>query len=124
MYDVRTYHRTVLLFQHCVLTLQCGDKNRRLTECSMPPNSQKSRKLSSASNGLEQPMSTTNRAFSPATPIYHTYQCHVLFSLCMLDLKMGKGRRVIKYISKSMHTRHYSALLLTQGTRLGIPHCC
>ena len=47
-----------------------------------------------ASNRLEQPMSTSNRAFSPATPIDHTYQCHVVFPLCMLDLKIGKGRRV------------------------------
>ena len=29
---------------------------------------------------------------SPATPIDHTYQCHVLFPLCMLE---GKGRQVI-----------------------------
>ena len=64
-----------------------------------------------ASNRLEWPMSTTNRAFSPATPIYHTYQCHVLFPLRMLDLKIGKGRRVVKsIISKSMHTRHYCYL--------------
>ena len=34
-----------------------------------------------------------NRAFSPATP---TYQCHVLFPMRMLDLKTGRGRRVIK----------------------------
>ena len=26
-------------------------------------------------------------------------------------------------VSTSVHTRHYTALLLTQGTRLGIPHC-
>ena len=39
-----------------------------------------------ASNCLEQP---TNRAFSLATPIDHTYQYHVLvlFPLCMLSLK-------------------------------------
>ena len=66
---------------------------------------------------------STNCVFSLAMPIYHTYQCHVLFPLYMLDLKIGKGHRVMKSISKSTHTRHYSALLLTQGTRLGIPHC-
>ena len=45
-----------------------------------------------ASNYLEWPMSTTNRAFSPAMPIDHTYQCHVLFPLRMHDLKIGNGR--------------------------------
>ena len=44
-----------------------------------------------ASNRLEQPMSTSNCAFSPATPIDHTYQCHVVFPLHMLDLPMPCG---------------------------------
>ena len=69
-----------------------------------------------ASNCLERPMSTTNHAFLLATPIYHTYPmpCAV-----MLDLKIGKGCQAPTSISRSMHTRHYSALLLTQGTMLG-----
>ena len=79
-------------------------KNRHLTECSMPLNSRKSRKtLLVASNRLdyklERLMSTTIRAFSSATPIDHTYKCHVLFPLCRLNLSIGKGRRVIKSIS-------------------------
>ena len=91
----------------------------RQLECYMPPNCQKSRKnLMLASNCLGQPTSTTNHAFSPATPINNTYQYHALFPLCMLDVKIGKGRRVIKSIS-----RHYAELQLTQGTRLSIPHC-
>ena len=53
-------------------------------------------------------MNTANREFSSATPIDHTYQCHVPFPLRMLDLKMGKGRRATQ--SASMHTRHYTAL--------------
>ena len=65
-------------------------------------------------------MSTTNRAFSPATPIDHTRQRHVLFPLRMLNLKIGKGRQVIKSVSTSMHTGHYTALLLTQHMGLGI----
>ena len=85
-------------------------------------NSQKSQKtITFASNHLGRPMSTTNHMFSLATPIDHTYQCHVLFPLHIRDLKVVKGRRVIKSIS--MHTRHYTALQLTQGTRLSIPHC-
>ena len=53
-------------------------------------------------------MNTANREFSPVTPIDHTYQCHVLFPLCMLYLKMGKGRQAIP--SASIHTGHYTAL--------------
>ena len=59
-----------------------------------------------ASNHLGWPTSTTNYAFSLAMPIEHTYQCYVLFPLRMLNLKMGKGRRVIKPI---IHTTHYTA---------------
>ena len=55
-------------------------------------------------NHLERPMSTTNLAFSPATPINHPYQCHVLFPLRVLDLNIGKGCQAIKSISTSMHT--------------------
>ena len=78
-----------------------------------------------SSNCLERPMNTANCAFSPTTPIDHTYQCHdiVLFPLCMLDLKKGKGHRVIKSVSTPIPTRHYTALQLTQWTRLGISHC-
>ena len=78
-----------------------------------------------ASNRLEQPMNTANHAFSPATPIDHTYQCHVLFPLRRLDLKMGNGRQVIKSVSTFKHTRNWGrgyALQLIQRTRLGIPH--
>ena len=31
-------------------------------------------------------------AFSPATPIHQTYQCHVLVPLRMLNIKTGSGR--------------------------------
>ena len=43
-------------------------------------------------------------------PIHHTYQCHVLVTLLMLDIKTGSGCQVISHIS----------LLYTQGTR---PYC-
>ena len=78
-------------------------KNRYWTECSKPPNSRKS-----SSNHLGWPTSTTNYALLPATPINHTYQCHVLvlFPLHMLNLTIGKGRRVIKFIST--HTSYYT----------------
>ena len=39
------------------------------------------------SNRLKRPMNTANRVLSPATPIDHTYHCHVLFPLHRLDLK-------------------------------------
>ena len=60
--------------------------------------------LAFASNCLERPTSTINHSFSLAMPIKRTYQCHVEFPLCMLNVKIGKGRRVIKSISASMHT--------------------
>ena len=69
-------------------------------------------------------MNTANHAFSPGMPIDHTYQCHVLFQLRMLDLKIGNGPRVIKSVSTSKYTRHWGlgyALQLIQRTRLGIP---
>ena len=47
-----------------------------------------------ASNRLGWPTSTTNHVFLLATPINHTYQCHVLFPLRMLHLK---GHRVHIY---------------------------
>ena len=60
-----------------------------------------------ASNHLEQLMSTTNVRFHQPCLSDHTYQCHVMFPLRMLDLPMpcgvsiaharsqiGKGRRV------------------------------
>ena len=43
-------------------------------------------------------MSTTNRAFSLATPIKHTYQCQVLFPLCILYFKTCKCHWVTKSI--------------------------
>ena len=43
-------------------------------------------------------------------PIDHTYQRYVLFPLRRRHLKTGKGRRIIKTIS-----RHYTGLQLTQG---------
>ena len=50
----------------------------------------------------------------------HAYLPHLPMPCAvMLDLKIGKGRQATKSISWSMHTRHYSALLLTQGTMLG-----
>ena len=61
----------------------------------MPPNIRKSRitgYLMFASNRLERSMNTASSAFSLTTPIDRTYQCHVLFPLRMLDLKIGKGR--------------------------------
>ena len=68
-------------------------------------------------------MNTANCAFSPATPIDHTYQCYVLFPLRMLDLKVGNGRRVIKFVSTSgtrlctaaypAYEARYPTLLLT-----------
>ena len=48
----------------------------------------------------------TGHAYRP----HLTYQCHVLFPLRMLDLKIDKGRRIIKSVSTSMHNRHYTAL--------------
>ena len=59
--------------------------------------------------------------FLLATPIDDTYQCHVLFPLCVLDLEIGKGRRLIKSIS--MHSTS-DTTLHTQNTRLSAPHCC
>ena len=67
-------------------------KNKCWTDCSMPPNDESDEKLSMfASNRLGRPMSTTNHAFSLAMPIKHTYQCHVLVTLHMLELEIGKG---------------------------------
>ena len=74
-------------------------KSMCLTECSMPQKSKVTKNyLLFASNRLER---SANCAFSPATPIDHTYQCRVL--LRMLDLKMGNGRQVIKSVSTSKH---------------------
>ena len=73
-----------------------------------------------ASNCLERPMNTADRAFSPATPIDHTYQCHVLFPLRMLDLKIGKGRPVIP--SASMHTGHYYITALVHCSQAYLAH--
>ena len=81
-----------------------------------------------ASNRLERLMSTTNRAFSPATPIDHTYQSHVVFPLRMLELKIGKGRRVIKIIQTLRctaaaypgHEARYPTLLLTGTMARGV----
>ena len=68
-----------------------------------------------ASNRLGRPTSTTNCAFALAMPIKHTYQCpmHVLIPLHMLDLKLGKGRRVIKFMC--MHTKHNTAFNLPRA---------
>ena len=52
-------------------------------------------------------------AFSPTMPIHHTYQCHVLVPLHMLDIKTGSGRWVMKSLLV-----YCAALLHTQGTRL------
>ena len=68
-----------------------------------------------ASNRLEGPISTTNHAFSPATPIDHTYQCHVLFLLLMIDLKIGKGHRMLSCIQD--YTAAYP------GEEARYPHC-
>ena len=46
-----------------------------------------------ASNHLGWPTSSTNRAFSPATPIDHTFQCHV--STAHAQSQKGKGRWII-----------------------------
>ena len=76
----------------------------------MPPKQSKVTKnyLLFASNCLEWSVNTANRAFSLATPIDHTYQCHMLFPLHMLDHKIGKGCWVITSVSTSIHTRHYT----------------
>ena len=55
--------------------------------------------LSFASNCLRRSTSTTNCAFSPATPI------NVLVPLRMLEIKTGSGRRVIK--SLLVYCMHY-----------------
>ena len=43
-----------------------------------------------ASNCLGQPISATNSAFLMAMPIDHTYQCHVLSLLNMLNLECDR----------------------------------
>ena len=90
--------------RHCKHKNRQISKSRHWTKYLMPPKQLKATKncLSFATNHVGRPTSTTNHAFSPATPINHTYQCHVLFPLYMLDLKMGRGRQVIKSISRSI----------------------
>ena len=66
-----------------------------------------------ASNRQHRSTSAINRAFSPATPIHHTYQCHVLVPMRMLNIKTGSGRRAIKsllvYCTTSYKARGHTA---------------
>ena len=104
----------------------------------MPPNSQKSRKLSSVCFKLlrmvhEPPHDDykscvfTGHAYRP----HLLYQCHVLFPLRVLNLKIGKSRRVIKsililhpYILDTTvypgHEARYPTLLLTGTMARGV----